>query len=599
MQLHLRARIVLIQVVAVVSVMLFLALMLIPRLEAGAQQNRLDELESLARVVAYNASAPLYFLDEGAAAEAAEVARVDPQVRRVAIYDMNQELFAIAPEGARATPTLPFRAGEDTLIVQRAIGQEGDWVGVVVLEVGTEDLREQSASIRSAALLVGLAGVMLAFGLAWALEGVVSRRIIALSSAIDHVRLAEEGTFRVPVALGTQDEITDLGLRVNELLDAIELREAQLLATHQQLEHRVEERTAQLAATAQRTNAILQSLMDGLLVVDSHHVVTESNEAIRGLLGRDPVGEPLRAFLIPAHGELDDSLDQDVGRITQWTLVTDEAEPVPVEISIALIAGEGGVRSVLSIRDISERMRLDQLKADFVSTVSHELRTPITAVYGSLRLVLAGVTGPIGAASQGMLQRAFDNSERLIRLVNDLLDMQRVERGQLIIIPQPVQLDQLVLQAVEASQGYDPRDIPIRITGAERSCWVNADPDRIIQVLQNLLSNALKYSPDDGEIAVSLHPLDGRVRVVVTDQGPGIPPEFHDRIFSAFQQADSGPGRQKPGTGLGLAVSKAIIDGHGGSIGYESPPGEGATLWFELVTLAAEAIQEGSGPAAK
>lgn len=598
MRLTLQSRIVLVQLVAVTSVMAFLTLVLIPRLEAGAQENRIEELESLARVVAYNAEAPVYFMDEQAAAEAAEVARVDPEVRRVMLYDRDGDLFAIAPEGADAPAHLPFAGSEDTLVVQRPIGRPGDWVGAVVLEVGTGDLDQQSAAIRSSAALAAFMGLLLAFVLAWALEGLVSRRILELSSAIDRVRLQEDGTSRIPIESTTHDEISDLGGRVNELLDAIELREAQLVATHTELERRVEDRTAELAATAHRTNAILQSLMDGLIVVDQEHKVTEANETIRSLIGRNPVGEPLGQLMEPETGDVAVRLAQEVGRISRWRLQSQFADPLPVEVSIALIAREGTVQSVLSVRDISERLRLDQLKTDFVSTVSHELRTPITAVYGSLRLVLAGVTGPITAPSKQMLQRAFDNSERLIRLVNDLLDMQRVERGQLVISPQATRLEQLVLSAIDASEGYDPRDIPIDVIGAENPIPVEADPDRIIQVLQNLLSNALKYSPDDGRIEVKLVSTDHWVRVTVKDQGHGIPPEFHERIFGAFQQADSGPERRKPGTGLGLAVSKAIIDGHQGRMGFESPPGEGATMWFELERLAHEAQDEGSGPAA-
>lgn len=598
MRLTLQSRIVLVQLVAVTSVMAFLTLVLIPRLEAGAQENRIEELESLARVVAYNAEAPVYFMDEQAAAEAAEVARVDPEVRRVMLYDRDGDLFAIAPEGADAPAHLPFAGSEDTLVVQRPIGRPGDWVGAVVLEVGTGDLDQQSASIRSSAALAAFMGLLLAFVLAWALEGLVSRRILELSSAIDRVRLQEDGTSRIPIESTTHDEISDLGGRVNELLDAIELREAQLVATHTELERRVEDRTAELAATAHRTNAILQSLMDGLIVVDQEHKVTEANETIRSLIGRNPVGEPLGQLMEPETGDVAVRLAQEVGRISRWRLQSQFADPLPVEVSIALIAREGSLQSVLSVRDISERLRLDQLKTDFVSTVSHELRTPITAVYGSLRLVLAGVTGPITAPSKQMLQRAFDNSERLIRLVNDLLDMQRVERGQLVISPQATRLEQLVLSAIDASEGYDPRGIPIDVIGAENPIPVEADPDRIIQVLQNLLSNALKYSPDDGRIEVKLVSTDHWVRVTVKDQGHGIPPEFHERIFGAFQQADSGPERRKPGTGLGLAVSKAIIDGHQGRMGFESPPGEGATMWFELERLAHEAQDEGSGPAA-
>ncbi|TNE87852.1 MAG: PAS domain-containing protein [Deltaproteobacteria bacterium] len=598
MNLSLRARIVLVQLTAVTSVLAFLALVLIPRLEEGARQDRLRELESLARMVAYNAEPAIAFIDAESATEAAETVLVDPEVRRVAIYDLDGNLFALAPRGAEAAPRLPFKPARDTMVVQGPIGREGDWVGAVVLEVGTEEIRAQSTSIRrSAALAAGL-GLVLALVLASAMEGLVSRRILALSNVIEQAHHHPDTKARVPVTQGRMDEVGELSLRVNELLDAIDLREAQLLATHQKLEQRVADRTSELEATTHRTTAILQSLMDGLVVVDRSHKVISANEAMVRMVGRDPMGEPLKNFMRPKEGDADERLDRDVGQVGQWWLHTRTDDRLPVEVSIALIAGQGNLQTVISVRDISERLRLDQLKADFVSTVSHELRTPITAVYGSLRLVLNGVTGPISDTAQSMLQRAFDNSERLIRLVNDLLDMQRVERGQLVISPEPTRLDRLVTAAIDSSEGYDSRRIPIVLESSDEAIWVNADSDRIIQVLHNFLSNALKYSPDDGRITVRMLCQPERVRVEVQDEGPGIPESFRKRMFGAFQQAESGPERRKPGTGLGLAVSKAIVDGHQGTIGYLCPDEGGTVLWFELVRLEVAMSAGGNGPAA-
>lgn len=233
-------------------------------------------------------------------------------------------------------------------------------------------------------------------------------------------------------------------------------------------------------------------------------------------------------------------------------------------------------------RDVHERKKLDRMKNDFISVVSHELRTPLTSIHGSLALMLGGVAGDLPEKVRTLTGIAAKNSERLVRLVNDILDIEKIESGTMLFRPGRVELMPLVEQSVDNNRAYAQQlDVELRIAAAAQArIW--ADPDRLQQVLANLLSNAAKHSPRGGVIDIRVQRDDGRVCVSVTDHGKGIPPEFQPRIFEKFAQADTTSTRQKGGTGLGLSISKAIVDRHGGRIWFETAPGVGTTFAFEL-----------------
>jgi PAS domain S-box-containing protein len=234
-------------------------------------------------------------------------------------------------------------------------------------------------------------------------------------------------------------------------------------------------------------------------------------------------------------------------------------------------------------RDVSDRKKLDQIKNDFISVVSHELRTPLTSIRGSLGLLAGGVAGEIPEKARGLIEIAAKNSDRLVRLINDILDVEKVESGSMNFRFQRVDIAVLLHQAVESNQAYaTPFSVRFEVISALREVGVRADPDRLLQVLANLLSNAAKFSPRGGQVDVALERHSGRVTVSVTDRGKGIPPDFHHRIFERFAQADASSTRQKGGTGLGLAISKAIIERHGGRIGFETRPDFGTTFYFDL-----------------
>ena len=233
-------------------------------------------------------------------------------------------------------------------------------------------------------------------------------------------------------------------------------------------------------------------------------------------------------------------------------------------------------------QDITERKTLDRMKSEFVSTVSHELRTPLTAIKGSLGMVESGVLKDPEKVTQ-MIRLAAKNTERLINLVNDLLDIEKLQFGQMELLMEKASLNEIVTDSIETNRPYaDEHKVNFELTETVPDAFVMGDSDRLAQVLANLLSNAAKFSPEGGTVGISLTRSEGNFLVSVSDSGPGVPDEFREKIFDRFSQADASDTRQKSGTGLGLNITKAIVEKHGGAIGFDTEVGVGSTFFFTL-----------------
>ena len=249
-----------------------------------------------------------------------------------------------------------------------------------------------------------------------------------------------------------------------------------------------------------------------------------------------------------------------------------------------LVKGQIETRGLLrALRYAVERKRLERLKDEFVSSVSHELRTPLTSISASLGLLVGKAAGiPPGEAAR-LLTIAHRNSQRLVRLVNDILDIEKMESGHAVFNFERVALRSLVDQAIEGSRvlagGHGVR---IRIEDGDAADGVRADPDRLAQVVANLLSNAIKFSPADNEVVVAIERRGKIIRLSVRDHGPGISDDFKPRIFERFAQADATNARQKGGTGLGLSIVKQIVDRLDGKVGFDDALGGGTVFYVDL-----------------
>jgi len=233
--------------------------------------------------------------------------------------------------------------------------------------------------------------------------------------------------------------------------------------------------------------------------------------------------------------------------------------------------------------DVTELKRIARMKGEFVSTVSHELRTPLTSIRGSLGLISGGVAGELPEAVKTLVGIARSNCERLIRLINDILDIEKIESGKMRLDLQVVEFKPLLMQVLAANEGLGMvQNVSLKLYFPDGDLWIRVDTDRLTQVMTNLLSNAIKFSPVGGVVEVHVLQAGLDLRVEVRDRGPGIPEEFRDRIFQKFSQADSSDVRVKSGTGLGLNISRAIIERMGGSIGFETEAGAGSTFYFQV-----------------
>jgi PAS domain S-box-containing protein len=335
---------------------------------------------------------------------------------------------------------------------------------------------------------------------------------------------------------------------------------------------------------------LLHSVADGICGVDRNGLVRFANPAATRLLGAPAaslIGKQVHDLVhaaAPASKKCGDDctlLKAANGRVPSTgedTLYRANGAGFPAEYFLNPILDMGRYSgSVLSFRDISQRYALDRLKDEFVSTVSHELRTPLTSIRGALGLLSSGILGDISDKATNLLRIALSNSDRLVRLINDILDLERAQSGREPLVFRPVQMADLVRQSMDGMQ-LMAESAGVLLIHDKTQVEITADADRLVQVLTNLLSNAIKFSPPNSAVSIMLRPGSSGMTLSVIDQGRGIPADKLEAIFGRFQQVDASDSRQKGGSGLGLAICRAIVSQHNGRIWAERNPIRGSTF---------------------
>ncbi|KQX20312.1 histidine kinase [Sphingomonas sp. Root50] len=359
---------------------------------------------------------------------------------------------------------------------------------------------------------------------------------------------------------------------------------------------------------AARQRAIFDSATDAILLINpsgSIETINPAAERMFGYTAEQLIRRDISTLvdIAPGDGVFLERVGVRDGQLQRTELIDlngrdAHGEPVPVDIVLGTLPLPDGIHIVAALRDATGRKEIDRLKDDFISTVSHELRTPLTSVVGSLSLLRSGAAGTLPPEAQRLAEIAETNSQRLIRLINDILDIDQIRKGRMAFEYAVIDLRDVMTKAVHAMQGLaDRRSITIDTRTPPAPVMACADADRLVQVAGNLLSNAVKFSPEGSTVTFEL--IEGREDHVVqiTDSGPGIPPEFAENIFHRFARGRQ-PSRQIiAGTGLGLAISREIVRSHGGEISFENRSEGGARFAFSVprdTTQASEPVTIGS-----
>jgi len=330
------------------------------------------------------------------------------------------------------------------------------------------------------------------------------------------------------------------------------------------------------------TRTILNNIKDGIITINEDFTIESCNPSLESIWGyslSEVIGKKIDLLL-----SLDfENTEKEDCLATVSCGIKKNGQEFPVEVDAREIDFDNRKVTLLVIKDITERKKIEKMKNEFISTVSHELRTPLTSIRGSLGLIISGVLGAIPEKALELANVANNNCIRLVNLINDILDIEKIKAGKMTFDIKEYEMLPIVQEAISLNESF-AKQYNIKLNLKERidSAYVNVDRDRIIQVITNLISNAVKYSHANNDVNIYLKQNNGNVLICVEDFGMGIPEEFHSEIFQSFSQADSSDTRAKGGTGLGLAICKEIVKNFKGKIYFHSKKGIGTNFCVEL-----------------
>jgi PAS domain S-box-containing protein len=474
-------------------------------------------------------------------------------------------------------------------------------------------------------LLLGI--MLLGIALAAAAGAIVADRLTAplarltrrLESFGDGEKRIEMPDTRITEIARLSTVFTQMQTRLARRTEQQHAAQAEIRALNAALEQRVADRTAELevavanlhAQISQRAHVesalreseeryrhIVEASPEPILV-HSNGVFVYSNPAGARLIGASTpaelIGTPVLAVVHPDSMTLvRDRIAQlsEIGGIlpaAESRLQRLDGSIIEIESTEAAVTFDGRPAIQVLLRDVSDRKAVERMKDELISVISHELRTPLTSIRGSLGLLAGGVLGALPTKGQRMLDIAVNNADRLIRLLNDVLDLERMRAGRILMERRVCDLADVVEQAQAEMRGLAARS-GVRLIASPTEGAVYADRDRLLQVLTNLLSNAIKFSHPDGSVWLTAEVWDDVVRFTVRDEGRGVPADKLESIFERFRQVDSSDSRDKGGTGLGLAICRTIIEQHGGTVWAESSLGIGSSFIVELPALSQPAL---------
>jgi PAS domain S-box-containing protein len=333
-----------------------------------------------------------------------------------------------------------------------------------------------------------------------------------------------------------------------------------------------------------RIRSILERMPVGLLVCDQEGRIDLANSTVLRMLKyeQDELLTHRISQIFPSiKDELQSLKDKAFGKVAVFFALTKDNQEIPVDVSLSEFQRPGGSGLLIAMNDVTERFEVEKMKQAFVAMVSHDLRTPLTSVRGFLQLLEIGTFGELPELLLARAKQSENSIERLIRLINDLLDIERLEAGGLELTMENCSLADLAEKALDSVSEF-AREKQVTLVSQVDAVQCHVDADRIVQVLVNLLSNAVKFSPENGVVTISSERGQDLVRILIADEGRGVPESMQSKIFERFQQVEVSDGKRGKGTGLGLTICKSIVQGHGGDIGVISHHGSGSTFWFSL-----------------
>ncbi len=409
-----------------------------------------------------------------------------------------------------------------------------------------------------------------------------------------------------------QDDIYFLQAVANVLTGAIEKQHTEntLRQKSAELENRVAQRTAELVkmneclqselVERQRVQAqfkgIVEIASDAIICIDNNQCITLFNRGAENIFGysvSEVLGKPLDLLLperfVEAHHQhvkdfgSSETKSRKMGERREIHGKRKDGSTFKAEASISKLSLGNKIVYTVYLRDVSHRKQIERMKNDFVSVVSHELRTPLTSIHGSLGMLSTDLIPMCSEDGKRLVQIATDSTERLVRLINDILDIERIESGKITMSKQTCDLTQLIQQAINSVQPLANKT-QVKLLVENPPLQLKVDADRFIQILINLLSNAIRFSSPNDTVSIKAFEENSEILITVQDTGSGIPSDKLEIIFERFQQLDSSDSRNHEGTGLGLAICRSIVEMHGGKIWADSNLGIGSTFYFTLPT---------------